>query len=65
MSEADPYTRNESPPHRVAHRARRLVPVFAAILVLAAGGLLLARETSSGRGCAGEGPCMLYFYKDT
>jgi hypothetical protein len=34
------------------------------VVVLIAGGILLFAQVSSSPGCAGEGPCMLYFYAD-
>ena len=41
-----------------------LVFIIGAVIVLIAGGILLFTQASSKSGCAGEGPCMLYFYAD-
>ena len=47
-----------------AARNRNLLLILGAIAVVIAGGALLFTQTSSGKGCVGEGPCMLYFYTD-
>ena len=39
-----------------------LVVVVAAVLVI--GGLFLFQKATSAPGCAGEAPCMVYFYAD-
>jgi hypothetical protein len=41
-----------------------LVLIVGVVAALIVGGLLLFTGTSSASGCAGEGPCMLYFYTD-
>ena len=43
---------------------RRMVLILGAILVLAAGGMLIFLQADAVAGCVGEGACMLYFYAD-
>jgi hypothetical protein len=41
------------------------IPVSIGVVVaLIAGGVLLFQKASSGAGCVGEEPCMLYFYTE-
>ncbi len=42
----------------------KLPLIIVLIVVALAGGVFLFQETSSGPGCDGDWPCMLYFYTD-
>jgi hypothetical protein len=42
----------------------RIPVAIGVVAVLIGGGVLLFQNASSGAGCVGEGPCMLYFYTD-
>jgi len=59
--ESDAQVETESKP---SPPNRRLILVLGAILVLAAGGFLIFLQTDADQGCAGEGPCMLYFFAE-
>jgi hypothetical protein len=45
-------------------RKIRIPIAVAIVVVLIGGGALLLQGISAEPGCAGKGPCMLYFYTD-
>ena len=49
---------------KASSSSARLVVIVGGVIVLAGAGLLLFTVANSEPGCAGQGPCMLYFYTD-
>ena len=65
MNEVEPRVEDEATGDGKALPVNRnAILVIAAALVLIASGLLFFTQVNSSPGCAGEGPCMLYFYAD-
>jgi hypothetical protein len=49
---------------RTNSRVTYLILTIGAVAVLVAAGLLFTTQVNSEPGCAGDAPCMLYFYID-